>query len=200
MYLPKLREIREALTSFFSAPYTTKFPAEPFTAAPEYRGKPRYQADGCVGCGTCLQVCPTGAITVADDLEAGVRTLTINFNVCMNCGQCEEHCITGKGVIMTPEHSLAIMDLNDKAAYEVIEHELLRCEGCGQVIAPRRHLEWVRDRLGAKAFAHPNFLLLDQERFTDIPPSHFKSRVRREDQIKQVCAKCRNRVVVADEF
>jgi hydrogenase-4 component H len=58
MYLPKIRELKEALTSLFTKPYTTKFPEQPFTAREEYRGKPRYNPVFCIGCGTCAQVCP----------------------------------------------------------------------------------------------------------------------------------------------
>jgi len=64
MMLPKLREIKEALTSFFSPPYTTKYPAGPAAAFPSYRGLPKYDKDNCVGCGTCAQVCPSLAIQV----------------------------------------------------------------------------------------------------------------------------------------
>ena len=67
MFLPKLREIKEALTSFFSAPYTTKFPAKPDTESESYRGMPRYNEEVCVGCGTCVQVCPSKAIELIDD-------------------------------------------------------------------------------------------------------------------------------------
>jgi hydrogenase-4 component H len=200
MYLPKMREIKEALSSLFTKPYTTKFPKHPFTAAEEYRGKPRYNAAFCVGCGTCVQVCPAQAIAITDNKEVLKRTLTVSYLSCTNCGQCEENCITGKGIKLTNEYSFATMDKKDPKNYEKIEKEIVLCEICGEVIAARDQLYWIMERLGPKAFAHPNFLLEEQRQFFTVEPVTAKSRIRREDQIKEVCPKCRHKVVVEDEF
>lgn len=200
MFLPKLREIKEALTSFFSAPYTTKFPAKPDTESESYRGFPRYDEKTCVGCGTCVQVCPSAAIEVADDPAAKTRTLRVDFGSCIQCGQCEEKCITGTGIRNTTFYSLAVSDLKAPEVFETVRKDLVLCECCGEVIACRDHLTWVKERLGAKAYAHPNFLLNIQEQFVEAAPAKTKARIRREDQIKYVCGRCRQKVVVADEF
>jgi hydrogenase-4 component H len=200
MFLPKLREIKEALSSFFSAPYTTKFPKEGFTAVPEFRGFPEYHEDKCVGCGTCVQVCPAEAIELVDDPKAGKRTLTVNYFHCMNCGQCEEKCITGEGIILVNTYSFSSADKQAAELFNSVEKELLICEVCGAIIACTAHLNFIKERLGAKAYAHPNLLIETQRLFTQPGPANPKSRVRREDLIKEVCPKCRHKIVVADEF
>lgn len=200
MYLPKVREIREALTSFFSAPYTSSFPKDGYTPPKEYRGFPKYDAAHCVGCGTCAQVCPSNAISMAEDLEGAIRTLRIDYTSCMQCGQCVEKCITGKGIQNSTHYSLSVSNLKAPEVYETIEKELVICEICGEVIGCKDHLLWVKERLGAKAYAHPTLMLQTQSLFFDVEPSKAKAKVRREDFLKTVCAKCRQEVVITDEF
>jgi hydrogenase-4 component H len=200
MYLPKLREIREALTSFFSAPYTSKFPVKPDTESQHYRGMPRYTQEACVGCGTCVQVCPSKAIEMIDDKQNKIRKLQVDYCSCIQCGECHVKCITGTGINNTNFYSVAVTNVKAPEVFETVEKELLICECCGEVIACRDHLRWIKERLGAKAYAHPNLLLLTQAQFSSLDPSKPKEHLRREDQIKMVCARCRYQIVVADEF
>lgn len=200
MYLPKIREIKEALSSLFSAPYTTSYPEGTFTPRKEYRGFPKYNSEFCIGCGACAQVCPANAIELIDNKNNKTRTLRLNYCSCIQCGQCQEKCTTGKGIEQTNNYSLHLTALSSPEKYETITKELAICECCGEVIACRDHLLWIRDRLGAKAFSHPDFILETQRLFFDVEISKPKSRLRREDYIKEVCPKCRHKIVVADEF
>ena len=42
----------------------------------------------CVACGSCADVCPTGAITAGD-------VYSINADECIDCGACEGTCPNG---------------------------------------------------------------------------------------------------------
>ena len=44
---------------------------------------------GCIGCRKCEKTCPTGAITVEQNLAA------IDYNKCINCHACVEVCPRG---------------------------------------------------------------------------------------------------------
>ncbi|MGC9364730.1 MAG: 4Fe-4S dicluster domain-containing protein [Fidelibacterota bacterium] len=200
MFLPKLREVAEALKSLFSPAYTTKYPFKPYVAPEEYRGYPKYYEEDCVGCGTCAQVCPTNAIEIIDDLKTGTRKLVLDYGSCSQCGQCEEKCITGKGIKLSSEYVLSTPNLKAPEVYETVEKELAICESCGNAFACHDHLLFVRERLGAKAYAHPNLLIETQRQFTKLNPSSVKERIRREDIIKMMCPVCRHKTVVADEF
>jgi formate hydrogenlyase subunit 6/NADH:ubiquinone oxidoreductase subunit I len=200
MYLPKIRELKEALTSLFTKPYTSKFPAGKYIPSEEYRGKPRFNPEYCVGCGTCAQVCPPGAITVSDSITDKTRALKISYYSCINCGQCEENCITGQGVKLTNEYSFAVFTKDAPEMFESVSKDLVLCELCGDIIASTDHLKWIMNRMGAKAFAHPNMLLQLQREFIPVEPPVLKSRIRREDQLMEVCPKCRHKIVIEDEF
>lgn len=200
MYLPKIREIREALGSLFSAPYTTTFPIAPYTPSDEFRGFPEYSPQDCVGCGACAQVCPTSAIELIDDPMERIRTLRINYGSCIHCGQCQEHCITGRGIAPTRKYALSVTDKAAPELFESVQKELMVCEHCGKPIATRDHLTWIKDRLGAKAYANPNLLLVFQEESARLPTAVHRDRLRREDYMLELCPGCRRTVVVADEF
>ena len=57
MRLPKLRELKEAVTAVVSPRFTTRFPAEPCVVPERYRGKPEFDPDTCIGCGACVASC-----------------------------------------------------------------------------------------------------------------------------------------------
>ncbi len=48
--------------------------------------QPLFDADNCISCGSCREICPFGAITSMDDV------LLINSALCMGCGLCVSHC------------------------------------------------------------------------------------------------------------
>jgi hydrogenase-4 component H len=157
MKYPKLRELREAIKSLFSRPYTTKFPFKPHEAFDGFRGKPKYFEDYCVGCGACAQVCPGNAIKVVDPEEpvtkldpVPMRRIVLRYDTCIFCGNCQANCITEKGIQLTGEFDLALFDRN--LAVEDIEKELIICELCGAIVSTLDHLKWLARRLGTLAY------------------------------------------------
>jgi len=192
--LPKLRELKEAVTAVFSPRFTTRFPAEPCEVPEKYRGKPEFDLDTCIGCGACVNVCPTEALTQSDAAEADppVRKITLRYDTCIFCGNCTDNCTTETGIKLSNEWDLAGLDR--EAMTETHEFELQLCEKCGAIIGTRKHLIWLYEKLGPLAYTNPSLLLaksgelltkprdVQQQPDKDFQPSDF---------MRILCPKCK---------
>lgn len=201
MKYPKLRELREAMASLFSAPYTTKFPKEPHVPFEGFRGKPVVNNDKCVGCLTCANVCPPYAITVEDDKERGIRRIVRDYGKCIFCGQCQAYCITGEGVILSDKiFDLSTFDRKDENVVEVQEKELLLCENCGTIITTKEHIQFLYKKLGPKSYSSTlnlNALNDDLKLATDDETkTYIIDDLQRKDTFKVLCPNCMHKVLI----
>ena len=201
MRYPKLRELKEAIKSLFSKPYTSKFPFKPHEPFEGFRGKPEYFEEYCVGCGACSHVCPGLAIEVIDPPEPvkaknPKRKLELRYDTCIFCGNCQAHCITDMGVQLTQKFDLALFDR--KLALEEIEHELVCCELCGAIVTTKNHLIWLARKLGTLAYGNPTLMLVSQRELIPVESGKPGHEVRRPDMLKVLCPKCRHEVVLQD--
>jgi len=187
------RILKQAIASVLSPAYTSKFPAEPFEPQEAFRGRPRFNTEGCIGCGACAQVCPPKCIDVYDELDSDPprRILVQHFDSCIMCGQCERYCATQEGIRMTTEWNNAGFkpeDFEDR-----IEKELVMCEVCGDVLAPADQLRWLAERLGPVSFANPTLAM-----FSGLELGYVEEGVKstsdtalRQDRMAMQCPKCR---------
>ncbi len=196
MKLPCLfqpRILKQALTSLFSKPYTTTFPATPFEPIPEFRGRPRYHEKDCIGCGACAEVCPSKCIDVVDDPSASpaVRRLIQHVDACIWCGQCERYCTTKEGIKLSTDWDCVGFKPEDFE--EKVEKELLLCEMCGGVIAPVDQIRWLVKRLGPLAYTNPTVMLVAARDLVVVDPGvrSDSADVRRADRLTIQCPRCR---------
>lgn len=203
MKYPKLRELKEALRSLFTRPYTSKFPFKPHEPVDRFRGKPEYFEEFCVGCGCCAEVCPGNAITRIDPPEpvkklkpAPVRKMEVRYDKCIFCGNCEANCITEKGIQLTKEFDLALFDR--KLAVESVEKELIICEICGAIVTTKDHLRWLTRELGTLAYGNPTLLLVSQRELIPVQSGQKGDDLRRPDIMKVACPKCRREIMIKD--
>lgn len=198
MKLPKLREIKEALRSLFSPPFTSAFPAVPVIPPEGYRGKPQFYEDDCVGCLACLEVCPARAIEYIDDKEQRLRMLTHHQDVCIYCQQCERACITGKGIVLTREYDLATEDR--RQAITQSRKKLVICDHCGEIIAPLDHLRWLALRVGHLLYANPSLLLARSTELGQIKNLAVESPHLRAGHLNFLCPNCRRRMIIQEQW
>ena len=202
MRLPKVREVKEAITALIQGPYTHPFPAEPTPVPDNLRAAPKYDPDKCIGCGACAEVCPARAISVEDLQEDGksIRRLTCNYANCIFCGECALNCTTDTGIQLSQEYELSYFE--ESEALEIIEHELVTCQICGAVIAPKAQLQYLYKQLGTVAFSNPTIYLTQAIDLHQIKLSKLRDnrQVGRWDMVQITCPKCRRNVLLKEEW
>ncbi len=196
MRLPKLRELKEAVTAVFSPRFTTRFPAVPCVVPERYRGKPEFDLDTCIGCGACVNVCPTEALTQTDVFQADppVRKITLRHDTCIFCGNCRDNCTTETGIKLSNEWDLAGLDR--EAMAETQEFELQLCEKCGALIGTKKHLVWLYEKLGPLAYTNPSLLIAKSGELLTEPQDVRKHAQKDEgsqtgDFMRILCPKCK---------
>ena len=150
----------EALLSLFKRPFTTKYPFEPSPPPDGFRGRTEF-TETCVGCGACAAVCPPKAITVTD--EGKTRTMRVDHGLCIFCRTCQDIC-PWDGIELTEKFEMATLDRTE--SYHEVELDLLFCEGCGNVITTRKHMEEIR-----KKIEEVGLLDKDRARIENLCPS-----------------------------
>jgi hydrogenase-4 component H len=202
MRKPKLREIGEALKVLFvEGPYTDAFPKELTDPPEEFRGKPVFDTNVCIGCGACSQVCPSNSIDIIDDEVAGTRTLKLHLDSCNFCGLCHIACTTDDGIDYSEEYELAGFDRSEMV--EVVEKELALCEICGDGIGAKDHLTWLAERLGSLAYANPTLVLSDMERLSQLSGITGRDTAQKDDRsdlFRVLCPSCRRRIYLTEEW
>ena len=92
----------------FRKPVTLEYPEKKRVLNDNFRGM--LEINGCVGCGICTRVCPSGAISFKKE---GNRVVSqIDLKKCIFCGNCTYYCPKG-AVKMTKEYELAVENKED---------------------------------------------------------------------------------------
>lgn len=193
------RILKQAVRAVFSPAFTTRFPAEPFEPQESFRGRPRFNAAGCTGCGACAEVCPSKCIDVIDDLDSSPpkRVLVQHLDACIVCGQCERYCPTHDGIRMSREWDFAGFTAADFE--ERVEKTLVICEVCGETVAPLDQLRWLAERLGPASFANPTLAMLAGQKlgFVEQGVRSTSVSILRSDRMAIQCPRCRRKTAYA---
>ena len=113
------------LKHLFMRPVTLEYPEKKRFQSAAFRGRPvvKIGENGCVGCGVCKRVCPSGAISYIRNESGKVISYTFNLEKCIFCGNCMYYC-PHNAIKLTPDFELGTGDKNElKLIYKGGEEE-----------------------------------------------------------------------------
>jgi len=101
--------------------------------------------DECTLCGFCVQVCPTRALKILEDIE--VTSLVLETMECIHCRKCEKIC---------EFHALKMVFpmANDAKVQFLRESPQIQCQNCGQSISSQAEMDYIVSQIGKFAWQH----------------------------------------------
>ncbi|WP_455464861.1 4Fe-4S dicluster domain-containing protein [Candidatus Hodarchaeum mangrovi] len=141
--MPNIKTVVEVFKAFIN-PITTKFPVGSPDHLPEgFKGKIQLNQDTCIGCGACLQVCPSFAYSHI--LEETKKQIFYDPGFCIFCEECVKIC---------PTESLALSQIydmsspaNSNTSELLIELDMQICTECQDPFTTVKHLNWIQQNL-----------------------------------------------------
>ncbi|NIM05070.1 MAG: 4Fe-4S dicluster domain-containing protein [Armatimonadetes bacterium] len=132
-----LSKLKEAWICIKAGRVTLPYPFAPAVPEEGFRGRITVDAEKCVGCGGCANVCTPRAIQVSDPSQE-IRLLEFFLERCTYCARCEEVC-PEKAVTCTKEFETATNDVQD--LHLKVEVFMGTCQRCGRCFETSTELD-----------------------------------------------------------
>jgi hydrogenase-4 component H len=132
-----LSKLKEALICFKAGRVTLPYPFAPHDPADGFHGRVVVDAEKCIGCGGCAEVCPPRCIIVTDPSHAK-RELEFFLERCTYCARCAEVC-PEEAIEVTKEFETATNDIQDM--HMRVEVFMSTCQRCGRCFEPPTPLD-----------------------------------------------------------
>ena len=130
-----ISKLKEAWICLKAGRVTLPYPFAPANPKEGFRGRIEVDAEKCIGCGGCANVCTPRAIEVYDPSQE-VRKLDFFLERCTYCGRCAEVC-PEKAITITEDFETATNDPEDMhIGVEVYMGTCQRCGRCFELQSP----------------------------------------------------------------
>ncbi len=132
-----ISKLREAWICLKAGRVTLPYPFAPAVPAEGFRGRVTVDAERCIGCAGCANVCTPRAIVVSDPSQE-IRTLEFFLERCTYCARCAEVC-PEKAITVTKEFETATNQVSDM--HMKVEVFMGTCRRCGRCFPPASALD-----------------------------------------------------------
>ena len=123
-----MSKLKEAMVGLQAGCVTLDYPAQPRPVAENFRGRPIFDAQKCIGCAGCANNCPAREILVID-LCQEVRILKYLGRRCTYCGRCADVC-PEKAIVMSHEFENGTNSIGD--LQQQLDLFMSTCQRCGR--------------------------------------------------------------------
>jgi hydrogenase-4 component H len=137
-----LSKAREAMICLKAGRVTLPYPAEARPAPANFRGRPIFDPDKCIGCGGCASNCPAREILILD-LCQEIRILHYLGRRCTYCGRCADVC-PEKAITMSQDFETATDQISDLQQH--LELFMSTCQRCGRCFKEPSPLEQLKQK------------------------------------------------------
>lgn len=130
-------KLKEALICLKAGRVTLPYPFAPRVPEDGFHGRVMVEAEKCIGCGGCAEVCPSRCIIVSDPSRE-LRVLEFFLERCTYCARCAEVC-PEQAIEVTKEFETATNDSADM--HMKVEVYMSTCSRCGRCYEPPTALD-----------------------------------------------------------
>lgn len=118
---------------------TVPYPSQPVSMDRNFRGKPEHNSQQCIGCAACVNACPSNALCVETDVDAGKLHWSFNLGRCIFCARCEEVCPTA-AIALSQDYELAVWNKTD--FLQQASFLLCHCRECSRPFAVQKEIDY----------------------------------------------------------
>lgn len=125
--IEKLGPLKALVIARMTGSVTRRYPFEQPLVSSEFRGKIEVDEEKCIGCGACVNVCPSNALILKEN--SGHKILEYFVGRCIYCWRCIDVCPL-QAIKGTTEFELASSSIED--LYELLIIDVVKCRYCGK--------------------------------------------------------------------